>query len=393
MWRLSTSGFRRSFFSVVSSSQKRLVLLFCVSILLPLLATDGFSDESPSLPDPPTLLDNLPFKIEARGEATHFDRSQKFRIANTGDWGARTLGRSGGEQPLVHETDRWGGGYLIKAGTQPTQRLGFEASFRQSFLSREETKTVPGVGAGLLTSMAFIDGKPHGSASDFGFFISAATPAGVNAPGTTTLKYNQMYNAISIDAVHQLLRRPNIALDMFGGPAYHLFSQKYNFFTTGTNPVLTNLTTSQTRERLTDHLLGGRLGARAKAIFKRFSISILQGVDFFFRYSRFRGTQDIVNGSVISGAGFSSLTERIVAHDRQVGFTPRFDTNVNLSCKITERITVSFFYQFEQWLNLSRIENLIAAANASRLLNGPKTRIKDESLQSHAIGGAITIEF
>jgi hypothetical protein len=52
----------------------------------------------------------------------------------------------------------------------------------------------------------------------------------------------------------------------------------------------------------------------------------------------------------------------------------------------------NFFYQFNAWLYLSRIQNSIVSANLTELLNGP-TAIEAETLRSHLVGGKVTLRF
>lgn len=260
---------------------------------------------------------------------------------------------------------------------------------------KNEKKTVPGVGAGELTSMAFIDGAPHGITQTYGFFTTANPAVGVDSPGSVDLKYKLNYYSISMNAVINAVNSKCLNLDIVSGPVYARFAQNFEVKTTGTDPAASGIpTTSKTDEELIDHLFGGRLGLRAKTpLSKKMNLSVSQICDLFLRTTYFDGTQEINNASGTTGTvQFIGIREYINIKKRQTGIVPRFQTNVSLGYDITDWISASLFYNFESWLNLSRIENSIVTANLTALINGP-TDLKSENIFSHMIGGRIKIIF
>lgn len=367
-----------------------LVLLFFVVV-----GESAFADSNPE-----ALLkewDRDQFHFGVKGKAVALDRSRNFQIANTGNWGNIVLrGVDGEEDPLNFRNEGWGGGYGVEALFPNSEGIRWEATFEQSFLSKEETKSsLPGRGAGLLTAMAFIDGQPHGTPLTFGFFVSANPIAGQESPADATLKYDLIYHILSLDGVYRLLDTQQWGLDLFGGPAYASFLQDYQFVTMGTNSSTGGQATSKTDEGLSDHLFGGHLGVRGRApLRKKFSLSFRQAFGFFARASRFEGAQDMLNVAGNAGGGviFASLTERITVRKRDTGFVPRFASSISLNYDATRWMSVRLFYEFEAWLHLSRIQNGIITAHLRRLLNEPTT-LEEEDVRFQMIGGELTLRF
>lgn len=363
---------------------KKIAIAITVLLILPKYC---FPDEVPA---------RELFRVNLLGSAVYVDRGNKFKIANTGNQNNRFLGIDGGEKPLEYDIDSWGGGYGIEAALPGDGDIDAEFLFDQFFLSKNNKKTVPGVSNGELTSMPFIDGNAHGIRQTYGFFTTSGVGVGVSAPGSVDLKYKLNYYFISINAAIHAINSKCLSLDIVSGPVYARFAQDFEIKTSGTEASGTGRpTTSKTDEKLIDHLLGGRLGARAVIpLSKKLSLSASQICDLFLRTTYFDGTQEINNATgVVNGLiFFTRLTENINIKRRQAGVTPRFQTRVSLDYRITSWISASMFYNFESWLNLSRIENSIVTANLTALINGP-TSIKDENISSHEIGGKIKIVF
>lgn len=364
-----------------------LTAAFCFLLAPP--SRVSFSEE----PEKPKALN---FTIEGSGSGVYFDRSENFRIANTGNWGNTVLlGLGGNETPLVYDTDGWGGGYAVQAVASGEKPLSFEARYAQSFFAKRMSKSVPGVGAGLLTTMAFLDGRAHGRPETFGFFVSSSPTPNVNAIGEATLKHHLDTESVSLLGRYHLLRNRRLLFDLFAGPAYTRLAQDYKFLTRGTNASNGRAATSLTQEELADHLMGGHLGVDGKIfLWKRFYLAFRQLFGFFVRYSRFFGEQKLenVSGNAGGGAIVTSLTDTIRVRDSQMGFSPEFQTEVSLGCQVTSWFSLSFFYQSDTWLNLARVENAVVRVDLRTLLTG-STSIQEETFRSHLIGGRVSLRF
>lgn len=357
-----------------------------IIVILLALQKDCFSGETPS---------KELFHVNLSGSAVYVDRSNKFKIANTGHWTNRFNRIDGGEKPLEYDIDSWGGGYGIEAVLPEDDGIGLEFLFDQFFLLKNDKKTVPGVAAGELAVMPFIDGTPHGRNQTYGFFIASGMGAGNSSPGSVDLKYKLNYYSISINSVIRAVNSKHLNLDIVSGPVYARFAQDFEIRTSGTEASGSGMpTTSDTDEKLIDHLFGGRLGARAIIpLSKKLSLSASQICDLFLRTTYFDGKQEINNASGATGlVNFTRLTKDIDIERYQAGITPRFQTRVSMNYEITSCISASIFYNFESWLNLSRVENSIVTANLTALINGP-TNIKSDNIASHEIGGKIKIVF
>ena len=272
--------------------------------------------------------------------------------------------------------------------------VDIQVSFEQSFMSGRQNDLVPGTGAGLLTSMAFIDGKRRGPQNTYGFFISAATVAGNNTPGEVNLKYTLNHCMISLAAVRNLWKRDPVTVDLFVGPSYAAFLQEYLFKTRGNEFSTTTETTSCTKEELNDYLFGGQIGIKGKMnIWKRFFLSLRQDFGFFARHSRFYGTQDIVNagGNPPSG-GFGGLNTLIRTRDFDTDFASRFTSNAALGYDFADWISIKVFYEFDMWLNLTHIDNIVVSSDLTRRGDNA-TRIRGDDLHCNMIGGSAVIRF
>ena len=335
-------------------------------------------------------------EISAGGQGTSWNRSQNFKIGNTSQWGDAVLnGFPGQENSLSYNRDHGGGGYQIEAAVRG-KTWDYETGLRQSFVQTHEAKTeVPGTGAGLLTEMAFIDGQAHGTSRTFGYFVSAATVAGQSRPGIAALDYRLMAFEIPFYAVRSLWNRGKFRSHFFAGPVYSLFSQKLRVNTSGTNAITGGSTSSETTEKLTESLFGARLGLRGifslpAGFFLRFE----QTSGLFVSRGRLSAEQEITQGSGNAGGGvtFSNLNETITTRDTNISQVPHFSTSVETGRHFGERVTLIFFGQFEQWLNLSRIENPIVSATLRCLVNGPALLRRDENLHAFSLGGKIVVE-
>ncbi|MFH1800085.1 MAG: hypothetical protein ABH891_04465 [Candidatus Omnitrophota bacterium] len=341
------------------------------------------------------------FHVKAKGQGILFDRSRNFKIANTGEWGDIVLnGLSGREEALSFKHDQWGGGYEILA-TLPGKRCDWELLFGQSFAKDHQSKNgLPGVGGGLITHMGFIDGRAHGTSQTFGYFLSAGTPAGANAPATASLDYYFSYYQIAAHASYHMIDQGPFKMDFVGGPSYHHFFQKNLFRTRGMNSSIGRDTWSETNERLYDHLWGGQLGVRGRtALYKKIVASFEQMFGMFYRYSSLRAKQNINHGEGNTGAPFpapvrfNDLTEGITLHDSDSAFAPQFSSRIELGYEVTRSMSLTFFYQYDLWLHMSRVENPVVSADLTSLHNGA-TRIRDdEDLASHMIGGKLSLRF
>ena len=208
-----------------------------------------------------------------------------------------------------------------------------------------------------------------------------------------TYKFSNM--DISLYAGYRLIDSDNLDLYLFAGPAYVNFVQKYTVDTVGENAAFGNDTTSRTFERLDDHLLGGKLGFKGRISFlEKFSASLCQGFGFYTRGSWLHGEQEMQNAAGVGGglAMFLSLNDRIEITDRDVGFVPQLDTDVALAYDITDWMSLSTYYQFKAWFNLSRIKNPMVTADLLQIESEP-TRIEHENIYSHTIGAKIAIKF
>lgn len=340
------------------------------------------------------------FYVEAKGQGIYFDRSRNFKIANTGEWGAIVLnGLSGRESPLSFNRDQWGGGYEILA-TLPGKRCDWELLFGQAFAKNHQSKNgLPGVGGGLITNMGFIDGRAHGTSQTFGYFLSTGTPAGVNAPATASLDYYFSYYQIAAHASYHMIKQGPFKMDLVGGPSYHHFFQKNLFRTRGMNSSIGRDTWSEINEKLYDHLWGGQLGVRGQtALYKKIFASFEQMFGMFYRHSSLRAKQNINHGEGNTGAPFpapvrfNDLTESITLHDSDSGFAPQFSSRIELGYEVTRSMSLTFFYQYDLWLHMSRVENPVVSADLTSS-NGA-TRIRDdEDIASHMIGGKLSLRF
>ncbi|MFH1407099.1 MAG: hypothetical protein ABIH01_03745, partial [Candidatus Omnitrophota bacterium] len=241
----------------------------------------------------------------------------------------------------------------------------------------------------------FIDGNAHGTNQTYGFFVTADPTANINSPGTADLKYSLDYCSVSLCGIYPALNSERLELSLVSGPVYARFSQQYKVSTVGTNAAFGNATTSETEEKLIDHLFGGRMGLRAKIpCTKRLDLSLSQMVDLFFRSTYFKGEQEINNAAGVTAGPtvFTSYSDTIATRKYDSYFVPRFSTKASLAYNITEWMSVSFFYNFDTWLNLSRIENSVVTADLAAIRNKP-TAIEKETVLSHALGGKLTIKF
>lgn len=345
----------------------------------------------------PTEEDNQNLTIRAQGKALRFDRSRSFPIANIGSWGNIVLSSlDGKEEPLAFNRDGWGGGYEI-AIEKALAPWNFELAWEQHFSEKKLIKSdLPGFGAGILTSMAFIDSSPHGTANAFGFFISANPVAGRNSPATTTLKYRLYYHDLAFYAGVPILKSERSELSTFAGPAYSAFSQNFRFETNGNNSVSGGTTVSATNEILSEHLFGARWGLRGKINpWKKLFFEIRQEFGVFVRHSRLEAVQSITNGGGNLGGGttFGNLNERITVRQRDSGFASQIATQASMGYAFTEGLTVRLFYEYELWLELSRIQNPIVASNLRRVLGDPLSIEEGESARTHLLGSEIIIQF
>ena len=366
--------------------------LFFVSIF-DFLSAKGFSDSGHIASS--KKHDNDLIHVEARGTGIFFDRSSDFQIANTGDWAASIAAQqNGNESQLSYGMNKWGGGYGIDVLLPNKGLAGMQFSFDQCFMSGKQNDLVPGIGAGLLTSMAFIDGKAHGPSNTYGFYISAATLGGSNSPGEVNLKYTLNHYMISLAAVCNLWNQDSIAVDLFVGPSYAVFLQEYLFKTRGNEPTSATETTSSTKEQLNDYLFGGEIGFKGKMdIWKGFFLSLKQDFGLFARHSRFYGRQDIVNGGGMSPAGaFTGLNALIRTRDFDTDFTSRFTSNAAFGYDLADWISIKIFYEFDMWLNLTRIDNIVVSSDLIRQ-SSDATRIRGDDLRSSMIGGSAVIKF
>ncbi len=369
---------------------KRIIasLLFTICIFV-FSDTKGFSDSGHIASS--KKHDNDLIHVEARGMGIFFDRSSDFQIANTGDWAADVLRQHGDESHLSYGINKWGGGYGVDVLLPNKELVDIQVSFEQYFMSGKQNDLVPGNAASLFATMAFIDGKRRGPRNTHGFFISAA-PVG-NAPGEVNLSYTLNHYMISLAAVRNLWKQDSIAVDLFVGPSYAVFSQEYLFKTRGCEPGTNTAATSSTKEELSDYLFGGEIGVKGKMnVWKGFFISLKQDFGLFARRSHFYGRQNVVNVAVAAPGAFAGLTALINARDVDTGFTSRFTSNAAFGYDLADWISIKVFYEFDMWLNLTRINNIVVSTDLMREIPGA-TLIKGDDLRASMIGGSAVIKF
>lgn len=335
-------------------------------------------------------------EISAGGQGSYLNRSRGFKIGNTGQWGHMVLNASPGqENALPFDLDHWAGSYKIDA-TLHRNAWSYETGFRQTFAHAHDVKTgLPGTGAGLLTNIAFIDGQPHGTAQTFGYFLSAGPVAGQSRPGSVSLDYRSMNFEIPFYAVHPLWERGRFVSQFFAGPVYSRFSQRFLVHTSGTNSTTGGETSSKITEKMTENLFGARMGLRGNLrLPSNIFFNLEQSSGFFVSRGRLTAAQEITRGSGNSGGGatYGNLNETITTRDTEISPVAHFLTLVETGCHIGERMTLIFFAQFEEWFNLSRIENPIVSANLRSILNGPAQLKSDENLHVLSLGGEVVVE-
>lgn len=376
---------------------RKISCVFFVYAFLAALSFGAYAAENSSSSE--TNREGL-FSMDVKGAGVYFDRSRTFEIANVGDWGIRAAGLNAGESPIKYSTDGWGGGYSIDAKYALKKNVGLEAVFGQYFAEKRLMEgSLPGYdgGPGFLTAMAFIDGGLRGSNLTRGFFLHANAAPTDGTTGSAKLTYKFYTHSIALHASYDCIQSKDAELGFFAGPAYVNFRQNYSLATVGINAQFSNNTTSHTVEKLTDHLFGAHLGVKGKVyLFRKLSLLLRQTFGLYARQSYLRGEQEIINAAGVTGGGaatFLSLNDRIVIHDRETGFVPQFDTDIALTYDINDRVSISAYYQLGVWLNVSRVENAVIAADLTRILKGGPTRIGQENMSSHAIGGKLSIKF
>ena len=372
----------------------RYVVAFFVA--LPLASAGAvFADSVRAAEDPSP---NVPFHVRLRSEGSgvFFDRGHKFEIGQIGDWGQRRGRGDGLERNLRFDHDVWGGRYGIDLDVHTTEKASLGVSFEQAFSRSEITSHgLPGVGAAETTSMGFIDGQAHGTAQTFGYFISAGLVAGTNSPADVTLEHETEYASFSIFSRYEMGKQDQLRFYVFGGPTYSHFLQEYLFATSGTNAFSGQQTLSETRETLYDYLFGGRFGVGTVIpVIWRVYLNLEEGIGLFFRHTQMRARQDITNaaGSTGLGAVFTALNEKITVRDRDEGFSPEFQSKVTLGIQPLKHVKAELFYAFDVWFNMSRIRNVLVAANFSSVFED-RTEIKSEHLTEQLLGGRLVIEF
>ena len=92
------------------------------------------------------------------------------------------------------------------------------------------------------------------------------------------------------------------------------------------------------------------------------------------------------------GALFTALNEKITVRDRDLGFSPEFQSKVGLGIEPLNHVKVELFYAFDIWFNMSRIRNVLVAANFSSVFED-RTEIKSEHLTEQFLGGRFVLEF
>ncbi|MDD5672138.1 MAG: hypothetical protein PHN49_10910 [Candidatus Omnitrophica bacterium] len=335
--------------------------------------------------------------VDVDGGGIHFDRSRNFKIANTGEWGDVVIrGLPGREEPLSFNRDDWGGGYEITA-TLPGKKFDYQLSFSQSFSANTQTKdNLPAVGAGQLTLVGFIDGQAHATDQSFGYFVSASPIALQTRASAAKFDYTLHYYDISFRGTYHLLEKNRFRFDLFAGPSFVRFFQDFRLNTWGTNAVNGGPTSSTTDEKLAENLFGGRLGFLGHLeLCKKIFLSFEQVFGGFLNAGRLTASQEIVHGSGMMGGGFNfaDLNERISMRDSDSKYTSHFSSQIELGYKMTRWATLSFFYQFDQWLWLSGIENPVVSADLKTVQNSETNIQEHENLGTHMIGGKVVFSF
>lgn len=327
-----------------------------------------------------------PYYVKARGKRTHVDRREDFALGNYVDFAAAV---SSAFDPISFSLDDWGWGYGVGLGTKEFAPFTFEANFEQSFISFEENRTIPNsISGGSFTMpvMPFID-ENHGTLGN-GFALNL-DPA--LSPGSYTFEYDMNSYSANILSVYDLHYDNGFTMTFVGGPSWMRFSQRYKVDTSGRPIFIPGSTTSTTEERLIDDLWGVRLGVEGRKKFgDRFSIALSGMGDFFYRYSKFKGTQDYNNALTSDGLQSASLEKKLT----DTGFTPHLTSEIDFSYRIFPTVTLSLFYQFDYWWNLTHINNPTINYSVGFFLpgSGPIT-IEEENVSAQSFGGEVIVIF
>lgn len=343
-------------------------------------------------------------EIQAEGYALYQNRQNKYHLGTIGASPTVTLGVDPNAVPLQFDTDHWGGGYQIDVTALPEKQWSWGASFQQYFIRETQTiSDLPGQTSGQLTEIPFLNGQPvfepAAGINLYGFVLSG-DPSGTtpNVPGTAKFTYHLQYDAIQLTPRYRVVEKPSASLHFYAGPSFAYFNQDYKVDTIGQNAAFPFLTAnptalSTTYEKLKDFLYGGRLGAEGKwNFFKGFFVNINQAFDLFFRQSRLWGAQDMNNVPSGSNVGAVFTTSRQTIRDTAFGFTPHMESKFELGYIFNKNFVAKIFYQFDGWLNLSRVQNSVISSNSVFLLEGP-TRIESENSCAQYIGGSLTVNF
>lgn len=328
------------------------------------------------------------YYIKAKGKRTHVDRSKNFALGNY----VSVAGAGSSAIDIINfDLDDWGWGYGVCIGATNIAPFTVEANFEQSFISFEEDRSMPIVGSGPnIPIIPFID-ENHGTRGK-------GLLANINSPGSYNFEYDMDSFSANIVGVYDLINDNDFRISVFGGPSWMRFSQRYKVNTSGTITGI-GTTTSMTNEKLIDDLWGTRLGIKGeKKITDKFSISVSGMGDLFYRRSEFKGTQDFSN-AITADSVFILSTESTSLGKKlkDNGFTPHLTSEIDVSYQLFPNVTVSAFYQFDFWWNLTRINNPTVGINFSSfpfLLpgSGPVT-IEEEDVSSQTFGGKVIMLF
>lgn len=107
---------------------KRILSVIIILFFSPVIC---FSEEAN--PIPVKKIDKEALRVTLSGETIYLDRSNKFKIANTGNQGNRVNGINGNELPLKYDIDSWGGGYGVEAVFPNAGGINIEFLFNQFF--------------------------------------------------------------------------------------------------------------------------------------------------------------------------------------------------------------------------------------------------------------------
>lgn len=330
------------------------------------------------------------FFIEAKGKTGYIDRDKDFRVGSM----LHSLGNYSIDACDINaDLDNWGAGYEVRAGIDLDKKIAFEGSFEQFFLSEvKKTGHFPLIGAGgNSTVMGFIDGGlgADGNPVFFAGLGFVGTP-----PGDYTIKYDMSFLSANMLGFYNFYEDDIFFIDIFAGPVYSRFHQKYKVETSAANDFMPGnvFTNTELSEKLVDNFWGGRLGIRGGIGFlKKFTLNSSNAVDCYYRHTDFDGTQNVTNAVpvIFAPPTYNRSAER---HLSEKEFSPRLVSDTSLSYELFNNVLITVFYRLDRWWNMTHVKNPEPVLTAGMWGSEP-AEIKNENLTTHTFGGSVIVEF